>query len=132
VNHIFNPGPDPVHRVRIHLVSMSQPRHVNGYQPVIPYLVPMLSGGDSSIGITLAPKTEELWVIGCTATASDGTLNAGRFAPPDQRCRGLPWELDHDERLRLRYEIVYDSLAPIPFGVLLFAEGDTLHCKLEG
>ena len=129
---VFSPGPDPVSHVRVHLVSMSQPRHVNGYEPVIPYLVPLLSRGDSSIGITLAPGTEELWVIGYTATGSDGTLQAGRFVPPDQMWRGLPWELDYDERLRFRYEIVYDGHAPIQFTVLLFAEGDTLHCKLEG
>ena len=42
------------------------------------------------------------------------------------------WELDHDERLRFRYVIVYDGHAPIQFSVLLFAERDTLRCKLEG
>lgn len=88
---VFNPGPDPVSHVRVHLVSMSQPRHVlPGYEPVIPYLVPMLPGRDSSIGMTLTPGTEELWVIGYTATGSDGSLQAGRFAPPNQRWHGLP------------------------------------------
>jgi hypothetical protein len=36
------------------------PRHVhNGYDPVIPYVVPLLTGGNESVGTTLQAGTEE-------------------------------------------------------------------------
>lgn len=130
---LFNaPDAEPLRHVRVHLVGMSPlPRHLNGFDPVIPYAVPMLSDGDTSIGITLAPGREELCVLGYTSTGSDGSLNAGGFAPPDQRWRGLPWQLDADERYRLCYEVVCDDHEPAEFSIVLFADGCTLHCRLE-
>jgi hypothetical protein len=90
---LFNAhGAESLRHVRVHLVGMSPlPRHLNGFDPVIPYAVPMLSDGDTSIGITLAPGREELWVLGYTSTGSDGNLNAGGFAPLTRggvACRG--------------------------------------------
>jgi hypothetical protein len=92
----------------------------------------MLSDGDTSIGITLPQGREELWVVGFTSTGSDGSLNAGGFAPPDQRWRGLPWQFDTDERCRLCYEVVCDDHEPVQFSIVLFADGGNLHCLLEG
>jgi hypothetical protein len=130
---LFNAhGAESLRHVRVHLVGMSPlPRHLNGFDPVIPYAVPMLSDGDTSIGITLAPGREELWVLGYTSTGSDGNLNAGGFAPPDQRWRGLPWQLDADQRCRLCYEVVCDDHEPVQTSILLFADDGNLHCRLE-
>lgn len=101
---VFNPDAQAAHRVGVHLVSMDfYPRNVlNDMQPAIPYPVPLLSGGDGVIGVTLAPGREELWVLGYTATDGDGTMNAGGFAVRDQKWRGLPWQFDQDERWPVR------------------------------
>ena len=107
---------EPLTHVRIHLVDMSPlPRHrLNNYEePIFPYGLPMASDGDKSIGITLPPGREELWILGYTSTGSDGSLNAGRFVSPEGRWLGLPWQLDADERCRLCYEVVCDDHGPV-------------------
>jgi hypothetical protein len=133
---IFNLAEHDIRHVRLHLTSMTpRPRNVlNDLHPVIPYRPPLLSGGDASIGITLGPRTEELWVLGYTSasTGSDGSLNAGGFAPPDQRWRGLYWQVDPNERWRFSYEITADDVPPVRFSIVLYAEAGQLRLDLEG
>jgi hypothetical protein len=108
------------------------PRHFREMPPVIPYAVPLLSGGNETVGITLPPGREELWVIGYTATGGDGTMNAGGFAVHDQRWRGLPWQVDEDERWRFVYQIVCNENPAIEFSIVLYADNGILRCVLEG
>jgi hypothetical protein len=92
----------------------------------------MLSGGNENVGIEVLPGREELWVLGFTATGSDGSLNAGQFADVDQRWRGLYWTADPDERWRLSYRVVADGRSDVPFSVVVFADKGRLRCVLEG
>jgi hypothetical protein len=129
---VFNPGDETAHRVSLHLVSMEPyPRHIlNDMQPVIPYAVPLLSGGDEVVGITLGPGREELWVLGATGTGSDGSMNVGGVS--NKRWRGLPWRFDEDERCRFGYEIVSDGRPPVPFSIVVYPDNGVLRCRLEG
>jgi hypothetical protein len=64
---------EPLTHVQVHLVDMSPlPRHrLNNYEePFFPYALPMASGGDKSIGISLPPGREELWLLGTTTCIS--------------------------------------------------------------
>lgn len=130
---ILNPDEDAASLVRIHLEAVEPPpRHVlNNMVPVTPSAVPLLTGGDAAIGITLPPGREELWVVGYTATGTDGTLRAGGFAVDDQRWRGLPWELDRDERLRFVYRVDCDGRAPVKFSLVLYADDGVLRLVLQ-
>ena len=132
---VFNPqGNQAARRVRVHLVSLEpRPRNVaNAWPPVIPCVVPPLAGGDGVVGVTVAAGREELWRIGYTATGSDRSMNAGGFAVSDQRWRGLPWQINPDERLRLGYEIVCERNRIVEFSIVLYPDGGRLRCKLEG
>jgi hypothetical protein len=58
---IFNPSTgSTARRVGLHLVGMEpHPRHVlMNLEPFIPYVVPLASGGDASVGVTLGPRRE--------------------------------------------------------------------------
>ena len=44
-------------------------------------------------------------------------MNAGGFAVPDQRWRGLPWRLDPDEHWRLSYRIACDGMPDVKFSI---------------
>jgi hypothetical protein len=119
----------------LHLVRIEpQPRNVPGpqYEPVIPSIVPLQSRGDPSIGLTIGPGQEERWIIGYTGTGSDGKMNAGGFAAPDQRWRGLPWRFDPDERWRLSYQAVCDGRPDVEFSIVVTAEDGHIRCDLEG
>jgi hypothetical protein len=70
-------------------------------------------------------------VIGYTSTASDG-MHAGGFAVPDQRWRGLPWNVDPDERWRLSYEIVSEGRPTVEFSIVLYADAGILRGVLQG
>lgn len=132
---VFNPLGLSARRVRMYLVRMDPyPRNVlePRYQPVIPYTVPLQSGGDPSVGHTIGSRQEELWIIGYTATGSDGNMNAGEFAVPDQRWRGLPWRFDPDERWRLFYQIACDGRPDVEFTIVVTAADGQLRCDLEG
>jgi hypothetical protein len=132
---VFNPAGQPARRVRMYLVRMEPyPRNVlPGYPgPVIPYTVPLQRGGDPNAGLTIGSKQEELWIIGYTGTGSDGKMNAGGFAAPDYRWRGLPWQFDPDERWRLSYEIVCDGRPDLNFSIVVTAENGHIRCDLEG
>jgi hypothetical protein len=129
---IFNPsGNNPAERVRVNLTAMDRhPRHTfNDMKPIIPYSVPMLRGGDSTIGDTVAPGTEELWVIGYTSTRTDQPMGAGGFA---DRTQGLIWTIDTDERFRLTYRILYEGQPPARFSLVLYPDNGVLRCALEG
>jgi hypothetical protein len=92
----------------------------------------MASDGDKSIGITLPPGREELWILGTTSTSSsDRIMHAGHFVSRDGKWRGQPWQFDADERCRLCYEVVCDDHEPVQFSILLFADDGNLHCRLE-
>ena len=120
-------------RVRVHLVSMAPfPKNDGGRSPVIPYAVPLLSGGNENVGISLPPGREEMWVLGYSATGSDGSMNAGKFSDYDQKWRGLPWRLEPDERWRLVYHIVADGRADVEFSIVIAAEGGRIRCDLDG
>jgi hypothetical protein len=130
---VFNP-PEGVTApyVKVHLVQMEpMPRNDGGRPPFIPYALPMQSGGDETIGIALPPGQEELWIAGFTATGSDGSLTAGRFAIPNQRWEGTPWRFDHDERWRLSYRIVSEGRRDVAFSVVITANQDHLELRLE-
>jgi hypothetical protein len=107
------------------------PRNDGGRPPFIPYALPMQSGGDQTIGIALPPGQEELWIAGFTATGSDGSRTAGRFAIPNQRWEGTPWRFDHDERWRLSYRIVSEGRRDVAFSVVITANQDHLELRLE-
>jgi hypothetical protein len=92
----------------------------------------MVAGGDEHIGISLASGREELWKLGYSATGSDGTMNVGGFAVPDQRWRGLVWRFDPDERWRLTYRIVADNRPYVDFSVVMIADEGSVRCYLEG
>ena len=132
---VFNPPGQPERRVRVILHGMDPyPRNIPEprYRPVIPYVVPLLSGGDAYAGLAIRPGQEELWGIGYTGTGSDGNMNAGGFAVPDQRWRGLPWRFDPDERWRLFYRIECDGMADVRFSVVVSAENGQIRCDLLG
>lgn len=132
---VFNPPGATARRVRMHLVRMDPyPRNIlqPQYQPVIPYAVPLQSGGDPRVGLTIGPGQEEAWIIGYTGTGSDGNMNAGGFAVPDQRWRGLPWRFDPDERWRLYYQIVCDDRPDVDFSIVVTAADGQLRCDLQG
>jgi len=131
---VFNPGSQVADRVRVELARMEPyPRHVhNGYDPVIPYVVPLLTGGNESVGTTLQAGTEELWKLGYTATGSTGIMNAGGFAVEDQKWRGTPWAVDSDERWRLFYRVVARDRPDVDFSIVVYADGGHLRCQLEG
>jgi hypothetical protein len=95
---LFNPGIETVHGVRMALLGMEPwPRHIlNNMDPVTPYAVPMLSRGEESVGVSLAPGRGELWILGYTGTGSDAHMNAGGWAVRDQHWRGMPWTADAD------------------------------------
>ena len=59
-------------------------------------------------------------------------MNAGGFAVPDQRWRGLPWRFDPDERWRLSYQIVCDGRPDVEFSIVVTAEDGHIRCDLEG
>lgn len=131
---VFNPNEKPAPRVRIYLVRMDpRPRNIlPGYEPVIPYALPLQSNGDHSIGLTIDPRQQQYWIIGFTGTGSDGNMNAGGFAPPDQRWRGLPWRFDPDEQWRLFYQIVCDGRPDVDFSIVVSALDSLPRCDLEG
>jgi hypothetical protein len=132
---IFNPPDNPaIDGVRVNLIDMNpHPRHVlNAMTPVIPYTVPLVTGGDATVGLTLHPGREELWLIGYTSTGSDETMYAGGFAVADQRWRGLPWQVGPDERWRFSYQIVCDAHPAVSFSIVVYADNGTLRCTLEG
>jgi len=99
-------------------------------RPVIPYAVPLLSGGDEGVGITLGPGREELWIIGYAAAGSDGSMNAGGFT--SKRWQGTPWRLDEDERWRFGYEIVREGRRIVTFSIVVYPDNGVLRCVLEG
>jgi hypothetical protein len=128
---VLNSGNETVYRVRLHLVGMaSYPRHDGGMRPAIPYVVPLLAGGDEGVGITLPPGQEELWVLGYTATAIDGSMNAGGFS--NKRWQGTPWRLDEDERWRFSYQIVYEGRPAVAFSIVLYPDAGVVRCLMEG
>lgn len=131
---IFNPQGNPaIYGVRVTLLNMTQPRHVmNGMDPFIPYLVPPQSGGDAAAGLKVAPGTEELWLLGYTSQASEGRMFAGGFAVPDQHWRGLPWQVDSDERWRLTYRINSEVGHPVEISLVLYVDNGALRCELQG
>jgi hypothetical protein len=108
------------------------PRNDGGRPPVIPYALPMLSGGNENIGLTLPPGREELWIAGFTSTGSDGSMNARHFAVPHQGWRGLPWRFDTDERWRLSYRVVSEGRQDVQFSVVIIADHGELRLQLEG
>jgi hypothetical protein len=131
---VFNPGREPARRARMHLVRMDPyPRNVlqPQYRPAIPYTVPPQSGGDPSAGLTIGPGQEEYWIIGYTS-AGGGNMYAGGFAVSDQYWRGLPWQVDPDERWRLSYEIVCDGMPDVKFSIVVAAEDGQIKLHLEG
>ena len=81
-----------------------------GYPPVFPQRVPMLTGGDPNIGISIPAGQLELWVIVSTATDSDGVMTAGVFGREHGKFQGTPWRFEPDDRWRLNYRIVADNL----------------------
>jgi len=129
---VFNSSGQPAHRVRMYLVKVEPyPRNIPpGYEPVIPYTVPMLQRGDPSVGRTIEPGQEELWVIGYTAVGSDRIMSAGGFT--SQRWQGTPWQFDSDERWRLSYRIVCDGRPDVPFSIVVTAEDGQLRLHMEG
>jgi hypothetical protein len=132
---VFNPLGQEARRVRMYLVRMEpKPRNVLApqYEPVIPYTVRLQGGGDPSAGQTINPGQQELWIIGYTGTGSTGIMNAGGFAVPDQRWRGLPWRFDPDERWRLYYQIACDGRPDVEFSIVVTAEEGHIRCDLEG
>jgi hypothetical protein len=130
---VRNPNRFSVDRVRIYVKEMApRPRKDGGYPPVIPSTLPMASGGDPSIGISLGPGREEQWILGYSATGSDGKMYAGGIAVPDQRWRGAPWEFQPDERWRLIYRIVAEGNPDVEFSIVLTAEHGAIHYELEG
>ena len=59
-------------------------------------------------------------------------MNAGAFAAPDYRWRGLPWRFDPDERWRLSYEIVCEGRPDVEFSVVMTAADGQIRCELQG
>jgi hypothetical protein len=51
-------------------------------------------------------------------------MNAGGFAVPDQRWRGLPWRLDPDEHWRLSYQIACDGMPDVKFSIVVDSPAD--------
>jgi hypothetical protein len=102
------------------------------YAPVIAYTLPPQSGGDPAAGLLIKPGQEEPWVIGYSGTGGDGNMNAGGFAVPDQRWRGLPWRFDPDERWRLSYRVASDGAPDVLFSVVAYAEDGQIKLHQEG
>jgi hypothetical protein len=127
---IHNPrGNQMAAHVRLEFVDMSpRPRDL---PPDTPYAVPMLKGGDERIGISLPPGEQEYWVIGSTATGSDGTMSAGPFTTRDPRWRGTPWQYDPTYPWRLRYRIVTDDAPAAGFSVVMMAVDGRIRCQIE-
>jgi hypothetical protein len=119
--------------VRLQWIEMSpRPRVDLGYPPSIPSAVPMLNGGDATIGISLPPGRQELWMIISTGTGSDGIMSAGVFAPGYRPWYGTPWQFEQDDRWRFTYRIVADNLPNATFSVVMTAVDGHIRCDLEG
>jgi hypothetical protein len=59
-------------------------------------------------------------------------MNAGGFAVPDQRWRGLPWRLDPDEHWRLSYRIACDGMPDVKFTIMVDSpDGKTIKLDLQ-
>ena len=58
-------------------------------------------------------------------------MNAGGFAAPDQRWRGLQWRLDPDERWRFSYRIVSSPMPDVPFSLVAEAENGQISLHQE-
>ena len=59
-------------------------------------------------------------------------MNAGGFAVPDQRWRGLPWRLDPDEHWRLSYRIACDGMPDVKFSIVVDSpDGKTIKLDRE-
>jgi hypothetical protein len=77
-------------------------------------------------------REEKCWVIGYTGIGGDGSMNAGGFAVPDQRWRGLPWRLDPDEHWRLSYRIACDGMPDVKFSIMVNSpDGKTIKLDLQ-
>jgi hypothetical protein len=119
--------------VRLQWIEMSpRPRVDLGYPPSIPSAVPMLNGGDATIGISLPLGQQELWMIISTGTGSDGIMSAGVFAPGYRPWHGTPWQFEPDDRWRFTYRIVADNLPNATFSVVMTAVDGHIRCDLEG
>lgn len=133
---IRNPAGNPeATGVRLHWIGMSpQPKTDLGYPPVTPQAVPVLTGGDPAIGISLPSRREELWVIATTATEPEsGTMTAGVFSPRWRPTwHGTPWYFERDDRWRFSYRIVADNLPAATFSVVMTAVKGRLRCELQG
>jgi hypothetical protein len=119
--------------VRLQWVDMSPcPRTDMGYPPEIPSAVPMLGGGEATIGLSLPPGHQELWVIGSTGTGGDGVMRAGVFSKDIWPWRGLPWQFEPTDRWRFTYRIVADNLPDARFSIVMTAVDGWIRCSLEG
>lgn len=59
-------------------------------------------------------------------------MNAGGFAVPDQRWRGLPWRHDPDEHWRLSYRIACDGMPDVKFSIVVDSpDGKTIKLNLQ-
>jgi uncharacterized membrane protein len=127
---IHNPcGNEVAAHVRLELLDvLPRPRDL---PPETPMAMSMLSGGDERIGISLLPGEQEYWVIGSTATGSDGTISAGPWAYRDPRWGGTPWKYDPAYPWRFTYQIVADGLAAARYSVVMLAVNCRIQCKLE-
>jgi hypothetical protein len=127
------PGNPEALGVQLHWTSMSpRPRTDLGYPPVVPQAVPMLGGGDPSIGISLPAGQEELWVIATTATDAQGVMTVGAFYPDWPGWRGTPWYFEPDDRWRFSYRIVAENLPGVAFSIVMTAANGYVRCDLEG
>jgi hypothetical protein len=119
--------------VRLQWIEMfPRPRIDTGHPPEIPRAVPMLGGGEATIGISLPPGRQELWVIGSTGTGGDGVMRVGVFSPDVWPWRGLPWQFEPNDRWRFTYRIVADNLPDAIFSVVMTAVDGHIRCDLEG
>jgi hypothetical protein len=92
----------------------------------------MLAGGDPSIGISLPPGQEELWLIATTATDANGVITVGTFGPHRPGWHGTPWYFEPHERRRFTYRIVADNMTPVTFSIVMSAVDGHIRCDLEG
>lgn len=127
------PGNPEAVSVRLQWIDMSPRPHTDlGYPPVIPQAVPMQAGGDPTIGITLPPGQEELWVIATTATDEHGVMTVGVFGPRRFGWHGTPWQFEPRDRWRFTYRIVADSVTGRTISVVMHAVDGQVRCELEG
>lgn len=131
---IFNPRGNPeAAGVRVVWTAMSpRPGKDLGYPPVVPQGVPMVAGGDPTIGISLPPGQEELWLIGTTATDANGVSAVGVFGPGRPGWYGTPWYFEAHDRWRLTYRVVADDVPGTAFSVVMTAAGGGIRCDIEG